>query len=59
MCPFARGGQLDGERRALAWLTVDGDPTVVGPHGFLDDRQTKASPSAGLFRGEKRLKYLR
>ena len=59
MSSFAGGRQLNGERRALAWFTVDGNPTVVRPHGFLHDRQAEPRPSAGLFGGKKRLEDLR
>lgn len=56
---FAGCGKLNGEGRALARLTVDGDPPVVSPHGFLHDRQAKPRPPPGLFGGKKRLKDLR
>ena len=52
------GGQLNGEGGALAWFTLDGNPSIMRPYGFLHDCQSEPGPSSGLFGGEKRLKDL-
>ena len=53
-----RRRQLDAEGGPFAGLTVDGNPPVVGPHGFLHDRQAESRPPAGLFGREERLENL-
>src|SRR5262249_21289832 len=47
----SHNGQLDGERRALAELALDGGDAIVGAHDVIDHRQ----PEAGALRLQRRI----